>query len=185
MAGYPQQAWYAPGWGAPVPPTPPGRRRGGRRLALAIAGVLVLAVVAGGTVGVRTWLERRPLGEVVAAVSVNPGRLTTGHCVADLPDDGDVTRVTAVPCGTAHAVEVVATRVLPDEEWPGQASVDATLARWCEMDSAERAAGFHAVVWAPSERGWGQGDRTGLCLAALGAGTATGSFVAGDEVRVG
>ncbi len=50
------------------------------------------------------------------------------------------------------------------------------------MDSAEQALGLRPVVWAPTEQGWNQGDRTGLCLAWLPSGTMRGSFTAGDQV---
>jgi len=152
---------------------------------LPVAGLAALGLVVGVVFGVRFWLDRRPLGTVDAATTVAASRLTTGHCLQDLPADGDVSRVTVVPCSAPHAAEVVAAQNLPAGPWPGQTDVDGTLARWCEMDSAEGEAGFRPVVWSPSARGWGQGDRTGLCIAALTDGTATGSFIAGDEVTTG
>ena len=182
---YPQEAYYAPGWSGPVPEAPPARRRLGRRFWLPVAALAAIGLVVGVVFGVRFWLDRRPLGTVDAATTVAAARLTTGHCLQQLPADGDVSRVTVVPCSAPHAAEIIATQSLPAGPWPGQPDIDATLARWCEMDSAESAAGFHPVVWSPSARSWGQGDRTGLCIAALADGTATGSFVAGDEVTTG
>lgn len=182
---YPQEAYYAPGWGAPVPPDPQRRRRLGRRLWLPVAGLAAVGLVVGAVLGVRFWLDRRPLGTVDAATSVASARVGTGHCLKQLPADGDLGRVTVVPCSAPHVAEVIGALALPAGAWPGQQGVDDSLARWCEMDSTEKAAGFHTVVWAPSERGWGQGDRTGLCLAALSGGTATGSFSAGEAVTVG
>jgi len=108
----------------------------------------------------------------------------TGHCIADLPRDGEVARVELVPCSHPHEAEVVGLLTLPDESWPGQESVDNQVTRWCEMDSAQQEAGFQPVVWTPSRRGWGQGDHRGVCLAWLDGGGATGSFTDGD-VQVG
>ncbi|WP_372594821.1 hypothetical protein [Actinotalea sp.] len=183
--GYPPEPYYAPGWAAPVAAAPPPRRRPGRRLWVPLAGLAVVGLVVGAVLGGRFWLDRRPLGTVDAATSVLSTRLGTGHCVQTLPADGEVGRVTVVPCDEAHSAEVVGARTLSFTQWPGAAEVAADLALWCEMDTAQREAGFHAVVWAPSEKGWGQGDRTGLCLAALDEGRANGSFVAGDEVTTG
>ncbi len=179
---YPQEAYYAPGWAAPLTPDPQRRRRLGRRFWWPVAGVATVGLVVAAVLGTRFWLDRRPLGTVDAATTVAATRLATGHCLPVLPADGAVARVTVVPCGAPHAAEVIGTMVLPAGAWPGQQSIDDSLARWCEMDSTEKAAGFHSVVWAPSQRGWGQGDRTGLCFAALPDGTATGSFSAGQPV---
>lgn len=182
---YPQEAYYAPGWSAPVTPAPQPRRHLGRRFWLPVAGLVAVGLVVGAVLGARAWLDRRPLGPVDAATSVAAARVGTGHCLQQLPADGDIGRVTVVPCSAPHVAEVIGTLTLPAEAWPGQQGVDESLARWCEMDSTQKAAGFHAVVWAPSERGWGQGDRTGLCIAALSDGTTRGSFSAGEAVTTG
>lgn len=186
----PADAWnpapyYAPGWQAPVPEhAPPPRRSRGRALVWvgAVAAVLLLAA---GVVGVRTWMQTRPLGEVAGPVDAHPGRLQAGHCLAELPEDGAVDGVRVVPCDTAHVAEVVGRLELPDGAWPGRDSVTSRITTWCDMDSAQADAGFEPVVWVPTERGWGRGDRVGMCLAWLPEGTATGSFTAGDQVSVG
>lgn len=177
--------YYAPGWRAPVPEqAPPPRRSRGRALVWvgAVAAVLLLAA---GAVGVRTWLQTRPLGEVAGPVDAHPGRLQAGHCLAELPEDGAVDGVRVVPCDTAHVAEVVGRLELPDGAWPGRDSVTSRITTWCDMDTAQADAGFEPVVWVPTERGWGRGDRVGMCLAWLPEGTATGSFTAGDQVSVG
>ncbi|WP_149204535.1 septum formation family protein [Actinotalea subterranea] len=181
---YPQQPYYAPGWQQPVPegPPPPRDRRRRRVVLASVAGVLVVAVLAGGVVGLRAWLGTRPLGDVDRAMTVGAQRLGVGHCVAELPDDGTVDTVDVVPCDDAHAAEVLGVRKLTDDAWPGQDVVDAKVAASCEMDTSQTDAGFVPVVWAPSEAGWARGDREGLCLAWLDGGGVRGSFTAGDDV---
>ena len=179
---YPQQAYYAPGWTAPAAATP---RRSHRGLWLAVGGALVILLVVGGAaVGVTHWMRTRTLSDVSGPTTANARQVDTGHCIADLPRDGEVARVELVPCSQPHEAEVVGLLSLPDESWPGQESVDSQVTRWCEMDSAQQEAGFQPVVWTPSQRGWGQGDHRGVCLAWLDGGGATGSFIDGD-VQVG
>jgi hypothetical protein len=168
-----------------VPGTPPKSGRSGRRALLVVGAVVgVLLLVAGG-IGLRTWMQGRPLGEVAGPTDAHPGRLQPGHCVADLPADGAVDDVRVVPCDLPHVAEVVGRLELPETAWPGRESVTSRITAWCVMDTAEREAGFEPVVWLPTERGWGRGDRVGVCLAWLPDGTATGSFTAGDEVVTG
>jgi len=179
---YPQQAYYAPGWTAPAATSPRRSRRG---LWLAIGGGLVILLVVGGAaVGVTRWMQTRTLGDVSGPTTANARQVDTGHCIADLPRDGEVARVELVPCSQPHEAEVVGLLTLQDESWPGQESVDNQVTGWCEMDGAQQEAGFQPVVWTPSQRGWGQGDRRGVCLAWLDGGGATGSFMDGD-VQVG
>lgn len=184
QAYYPQQAYYAPGWQAPVPlPTPPAPRRGRTVLAV-VGGVLVLGLVAGLAVAARYFLDIRPLGEVDGPRSATARQLAPGHCIEDLPADGEVVRVRVVPCDEPHAAEVVGVLALRGDVWPGQDEVDDEVTAYCEMDTAQRDAGFRPVVWSPSEAGWAQGDRRGLCLAWLDGGGATGSFTADEPVQV-
>ncbi len=182
---YPQQAYYAPGWSAPVAPAPRVRRRLGRRFWLPVAGVATAGLLVVGVLGVRFWFDSRPLGQVDAETTVASSRVGVGHCLKELPADGEVGRVTLVPCSEPHVAEVIAALQVPVATWPGQQGVNEAVARWCEMDTTEKAAGFHAVVWSPSARGWRQGDHLGLCLAALSSGTATGSFSEGEAVTTG
>jgi hypothetical protein len=181
---YPQQPHYAPGWQAPVGAPPAPRGRGPRIVLTVIAGLAAVALVVGGVIGGRYWLETRPLGEVTKPMTVHAGRLGTGHCLASLPADGTVRSVRVVPCSDPHVAEVVGSRPLSGPAWPGDQQVTTELEKWCEMDTAEHDLGLRPVVWGPTEQGWHQGDRTGLCLAWLPSGTMTGSFVAGDSVTV-
>ena len=179
---YPQEAYYAPGWQAPVGP-PVQRSRRGLWITLAVVGGLVAAaVLTGAVLGVRYLMDTRPLGAVDEPRSATPRQLQTGHCIEELPADGDVSRVTVVPCGDPHEAEVVGSLRLPGVQWPGQTAVERDAVEACDMDTAQQDAGFRPVAWSPSEVGWGQGDRRALCLAWLEDGTATGSFTAGDQV---
>jgi hypothetical protein len=180
---YPQQPYYAPGWQAPVPATPPPKDRRKVRIALAVVGTLVLlGLVAGGVTAARFFLDTRPLGDVEQAMEVNARRLDVGHCVSDLPADGAVNRVRVVPCEDPHAAEVVGVHTLEDGPWPGDDAVRTRVENACEMDNAQVDGGFRAVVWSPSAGSWSQGDRRGLCLAWHGDGDVRGSFTLGEDV---
>ncbi|WP_182112807.1 septum formation family protein [Actinotalea sp. JY-7876] len=181
---YPQQAYYAPGWTAD-PDRPPPPRRARRLVLWSVAAVVLLALVATAVVALRMRAETSPLGDVSEATTVHSRRLDVGHCVARLPEDGDVGRVDVVPCAEPHVAEVVGIHRFRSDAWPGRQRVDAEAAAACEMDSRQADAGFRAVVWTPSEASWGQDDRAGLCLAWLPDGEARGSFAAGDEVTTG
>ncbi|MCL3863181.1 septum formation family protein [Actinotalea sp. K2] len=167
---YPQEAYYAPGWSAPLGPPP--RRRGRRRAGIAaiIVGAVVLLGVAGAAAVplVRTW-TLRPIGEVTEPREVHARRLVVGSCIQELGPDGSVTRVTVVPCDQPHEATVVGVLGLDDDSWPGQGAVDSRVGAWCEMDTTQLAEGLTAVVWSPSQESWEQGDRRGLCLARSGS----------------
>lgn len=183
---YPQEAYYAPGWTAPVPSsasvTPPPRRRWPLVLGLLAVFVVVLAIV---VASLRTWADQQPLGEVSGTVSAHPRQLTTGHCVESLPADGALGRVDVVPCAQPHEAEVIAVHVLDgaaEAPWPGRSVLEREAARTCEMDTAQKEAGARAVVWTPSEAAWGDGERRALCLAWSPDGGVTGSWTDGDVV---
>lgn len=179
---YPQEAYYAPGWSAPAQTEPPRRGRGRTWLVVVAVGVLVLGLLAWGLTTLLAGMRSRPLGEVDEPTTAHSRQLDVGHCLETMPEDGDVDRVRLAPCADPHAAEVVGVHTYRADEWPGQEAVDDEAAAACEMDTRQREAGFRAVVWTPSEAGWGQGDRRGLCLAWLPDGAASGSFTEGDEV---
>ena len=148
------------------------RRGTGQGRGLAVAGVaigtvwtVVQAVVVVSLVS--TFLASRPLPLAVDGPrDAYATQLTTGHCLADLPQDGDVGRVQVVPCDEPHPAQVVSEfRFSPDAVWPGQRDADALVAAGCELSVAEDEAGLAAVTWAPTEESWADGDRTGLCVA--------------------
>jgi hypothetical protein len=139
---------------------------------LALAGIAVGAVwtvvqVVVAVSLVTGYLATRPLPVTVdAAQDAFATQLTTGHCLADLPDDDAVGRVPVVPCDEEHSAQVVSEfRFDPDAVWPGQDDADALVAAGCELSAEETEAGLTAVTWAPTEGTWADGDRTGLCVA--------------------
>jgi hypothetical protein len=148
----------------------PARRR---RTLLAAGGVVAVALVATGTaLGVAQSRERAwaPLpAEIEDPRAANVVQLVLGSCVRDLPD-GDVARVTAVPCDDEHAAQVVGrTDAEPEAVWPGPEALARRAAGVCgpqELGAAgRRVDGVGFVVVTPTEPGWDAGDRTSLCLA--------------------
>jgi hypothetical protein len=159
-------------------------RRGTRGRGLAVAGLVLgaiatLATVGAVVVGVLTWSGTRPLAsDVDSARDAHAQQLVTGNCLASLPPDGRVDTVRVVPCADPHAAQVVTVFEFSQEAlWPGQRAADARVARSCVIDQAELDAGVTAATWAPTERSWARGDRTGLCLAVVDGGSVTGSFL--------
>ncbi|WP_187697846.1 hypothetical protein [Cellulomonas telluris] len=155
--------YYADGWD--VAP----RRRS--RVPLVVgAAVVAAAVVAGGGVlvadRVRTAREQPLPADVTAPVEAWAVQLVTGSCLAELPPDGPVERVRVVPCADEHAAQVIGQYAFAqDAVWPGQEGAHARVARSCTLSDEETAAGVRVVTWAPTEEGWRDGDREGLCLA--------------------
>ena len=181
---YPQQSYYAPGWQPAGDGRPPRRRR---RRTVVVALVVIIAlfgvsILGAAAAGLRYVMDTRPLGEVEGPVTAAARRLDVGHCVEELPSDGQVRRVRVVPCGEPHEAEVVGALTLNEGAWPGQNAVERTAQAYCEMDRTQTESGFRPVVWQPSETGWGQGDRGVLCLAWSGGAQVTGSFTAGEDV---
>lgn len=158
-------------------------RRGGRLalagIALGVLGTLAWTGVVAGSV--LTSRAERPLaGDVDSRREVHARQLVTGVCLAELPADGPVDTVTAVPCADPHAAEVVTQYAFaPDAVWPGQESADARVASACALSPAEVEQGVRPVTWSPTEQSWGRGDRTGVCLATVEGGRITGSFLDG------
>ncbi|MCO7273924.1 septum formation family protein [Cellulosimicrobium cellulans] len=151
------------------------RSRRTRGRGLAVAGMAVGAVVTlAWTAGALAWWQgeqaRVPLaGDVSTPQTVNAVQLVLGTCLDELPPDGEVTQVRAVPCADEHRAQVVArTDLGADEVWPGQQAVDRRVARVCTPDvlGSDAPEGVELVVWSPTEASWRDGDRTGLCLAA-------------------
>lgn len=165
---YPTEA-YRVGWDAPPPPAArPSRRRWARPRVL----VPVLALIV--AVGVATpFVVRAVADDAVAALPVpltaardaHAQQLRTGHCLAELPADGSVGKVRAVPCADPHAAEVFSEYAFPAAAvWPGQDAAHVRVAGACQLTDAQHEAGDRFVTWAPSERSWADGDRRGLCL---------------------
>lgn len=154
----------------------PGRRPAARRRALlGVGAVVAVALVAGGVaLGVdaarsRAWAPVS--ADVAQAREVGAVQLVLGSCVAELPADGPVERVTVVPCDEPHQAQVVGrTDAAPDAVWPGEADAGAKARTSCTpsllgAQGRTEADALRFVVWAPSEASWEAGDRTSLCLA--------------------
>lgn len=175
---YPQQSYYAPGWPAAEPaPAPPRRRRWLGITAAVVAGVLALAAIG---LPLFRQVQSRPLAGVTQARTVNALQVAAGHCLAELPPDGVVARVSLTPCDQPHEAEALGVLRLDEDSWPGQEAVTEQVDAWCEMDNQQLALGFQEVIWTPSAQSWAQGDRSGLCLAWYDGGQVTGSFRDGD-----
>jgi hypothetical protein len=151
------------------------RAQGTRGRGLAVVGMaLGAAATLGWVVGGVAWWQleeaRAPLaGDVAAPATVHARQLVLGSCLDELPAGGEVARVRVVPCADEHRAQVVArTDFGPDETWPGAEAATARVARVCgpEALGPDAPADVARVVWAPSEASWGDGDRTGLCVAA-------------------
>ena len=134
--------------------------------------------VSGGAVSY--WWQTRDLGPVTSPTTVSARQAEPGHCIEELPGDGRVSRIRLVPCSTEHDAEVVGVLPLGPGDWPGRDVAVSRVSGWCEMDTAQRAAGFTAVIWVPSEAGWAQGDTSGVCVAWFPDGGVTGSWRDGD-----
>jgi hypothetical protein len=196
--GYPQQAFYAPGWQPPRPRVEPLavaalvtgllglgpvalvlgvvalvrlRRSDRRGRALAVAGTVLgvlgtLAWAALVTVLVATAVQTRALpSDVAEPRDAHAVQLVTGSCLADLPAGTQVDRVRVVPCAQEHLAQVITGYTFDDDTWPGDAAALERTSAACSLTDQERADGLRLVAWAPTERSWSGGDRTGLCLA--------------------
>ncbi|WP_448058567.1 septum formation family protein [Cellulomonas hominis] len=159
------------------------RLRGGvlALVAVLLGSVLTVAAVAAAVVVVVSLSLSRPLTtDITAAREARARQLTTGHCLASLPADGPVDRVTVVPCAQPHEAQVITALTLDAARWPGQRTVDRRVALSCGLTEEERSAGVRPVVWSPTEESWDRGDRTGLCLLVVDGGGVTGSFLDGS-----
>ncbi|WP_159796137.1 septum formation family protein [Puerhibacterium puerhi] len=168
-----------PGRHAPTPGGPDATARTAargarRRRTLLVTGcvVAVALVSTGVALGVAQARERAwaPVDAALEAPrEANVVQLVLGSCVRDLPD-GDVRRVTAVPCDAEHVAQVVGrTDAGPDAVWPGAEALVRRAAAVCgpqDLGSAGREVdGVEFLVVTPTEPGWEAGDRTSLCLA--------------------
>jgi hypothetical protein len=155
------------------------RRRGTRGVGLAWAGISVgvavtltlLAVLIARLVG-DAAIEPLP-ADVSAPQAAHARQLVLGNCLAELPDDGEVSTVQVVPCTEPHEAQVVArTDFAADATWPGQADADARVSRVCSpavLSADVDPTGVELVVWSPTSASWAEGDRTGLCVASTAA----------------
>lgn len=154
------------------------RRDGTRGTGLAWAGIAlgVAVTLTAIAVVVALFVGRAATAPLPADVSeprsAHARQLVLGNCLAELPDDGEVSSVRVVPCADPHEAQVVArTDFAADAVWPGQDAAGARVSRVCSpavLSGDAPTEGIELVVWSPSEASWAQGDRTGLCVAATG-----------------
>lgn len=169
----PPQGYGAPGqppqqaWGQP---TPPAKQKTGLIVGLSVAGVVVI----GGAVAAFLLLsgggKAEPLGDVTEKTTAQAQQLGEGHCIANLPSDGEITEVTVVPCDETHNAQVVGVKKLANKEtFPGEDKVTEQTVAMCTPDLVTNTdadpGDLQYVVWTPTEESWAQDDRSGLCIA--------------------
>jgi hypothetical protein len=138
------------------------RGRGLAIAALAVGSAEVVAAIAVALIAA-TVLRSLP-AELSEPRQAHARQLVVGNCLAELPTDGVVDLVQAVPCGQVHAAQVTSTYTFTDGGWPGQVAADRAVADSCRLTDEQTRAGAWLVAWAPTRSSWNLGDRTGLCL---------------------
>ncbi|MCJ7827369.1 MAG: septum formation family protein [Demequinaceae bacterium] len=173
-----------------VEPPPPRSARlviilGFLAVALLLVGIIELGLSLGRARGTEDATVVNPDGATINAIQV-----TAGTCLAELPDDSAVSRVTAVPCNVPHKAEVVSSYRLAGNTWPGRESVEDRVLSHCgsliqpgfDADSMFKTSdwedGLRWVAWLPTERSWGMDERSGVCVV-YRSGDMVGSFIAG------
>ena len=175
---YPEEAFRAGTWEA-------APRRNARRVR--IVGAIVIAallLVGGGAALAGMVLNNRlaaPISpEVESARNAAAVQLVTGNCLAEVPDDGNVTTVRVVPCTEQHAAQVYSQYAFDEDAvWPGQAAAHLRVSGACQLSGEMVESGVRAVTWAPTPSSWQRGDRTGLCLAVLATPSTESLFAPG------
>jgi len=177
----------------PTVPTRPSRMW---VIPVAAAGVAIVGlaisfgIALGHRIGTSDVVVDDPDGQEINALQVD-----VGTCITDLPNDGRVARVTAVPCDVAHVGEAVATYPVAGDEWPGRGAVVSEVLGYCGsviqpgpagsgmFQASDWGAGLRWVAWVPTEESWADGERAGVCVAYREAGV-QGSFVAATATFV-
>ena len=188
---YPEP-YRAPGW----QPDAPVRKSYAKVWIAVGAAALVLILVGvvgvswGRSIGTATPTIADLDGELINAIQAEPGM-----CLEDVPGDGSVAQVNAMPCSVPHRAEVVASYVFAGDAFPGRDQVTAELLAYCGdvvqpgFDSASMFQpndwndGVRWVAWVPTEDSWSFGEAGGVCVAYRDA-DMVGSFVAGTVTFV-
>jgi hypothetical protein len=130
-----------------------------------------------------------------SGVPINALQVGVGTCLENIPSDGRVARVTAIPCDIAHVGEAVATYPVAGDAWPGRDAVLSEVLGYCGsviqpgatgsdmFRASDWGAGLRWVAWIPTEESWAAGEKTGICVAYREAGV-QGSFVASTATFV-
>ncbi len=176
-------------------PSPPHRSLlipilGALGVVLVLVGIIALGLSLGRENGTDTPVVTNPNGIEINAIQADPG-----ICLAVLPEDGVVARVTAVPCGTPHRAEVVSSYRLAGDSWPGDESVETQVLGHCgsfiqpgfDADSMFKPSdwedGLRWVAWLPTEKSWGIDERSGVCVVYRNS-DIVGSFVEGTAAFI-
>jgi hypothetical protein len=174
-------------WTEPPPP------RSGRlvillgvlAVVLLLVGIIQLGLSVGRSKGTEDVAVTDPEGATINAIQA-----TTGTCLAELPENGHVSRVLAVSCGFPHKAEVVSSYRLAGDDWPGQQSVKDQVLDHCgafiqpgfDPDSMFKTSdwedGLRWVAWLPTEKSWSMDERSGVCIV-YRTGDIIGSFMDG------
>jgi len=182
----------APGWQPDAPP-----RKSHAKIWIAVgAATLVLILVGvigvswGRSIGTATPIITDLDGELINAIQAEPG-----ICLEQIPGDGSVAQVNAMPCSAPHRAEVVASYAFSGDAFPGRDQVAAELMGYCGdviqpgFDAASMFQlndwndGVRWVAWAPTADSWSFGEKEGVCVAYRDA-DMVGSFVAGTATFV-
>lgn len=152
---------------------------------LLVAGTVILGLDVGRSRGTETPNEVNPDGTTINALQVR-----IGTCLEDIPEDGAVARVVAVPCSVPHRAEVVSSHQIQGDSWPGRDAVVSEVLDHCGsfiqpgfgadsmFQTGDWENGLRWVAWIPTEESWGMDQRSGQCVVYRG-GDIVGSFAAG------
>lgn len=138
-------------------------------VALCVAGLWLVVGVGGWAVSQALKPDRDGDGSLAEASDVSGEQLRVGDCL-DLPAEGEVESVSAVPCSEPHEAEVYAAFELPAGRYPG----DAEVVRLAEDGCIDRFFGYVGIappdsklvtfLIYPAEDSWAQ-SRGVRCLA--------------------
>lgn len=133
--------------------------------ALLLSGCSVLGEVLGGDEPVRDGESQ----EITEGGDLDVFTLKLGDCFDDV-DGTQVTEIPVIPCAEPHDNEVYHEYTLPDGEFPGDESVNASATEQCEAEFAEFVGMAYADsaldfgYFVPTSGSWDEGDRVVQCM---------------------
>lgn len=110
-------------------------------VALCVAGLWLVVGIGGLVVSQALELDRDGDGAISEAGEISSEELRVGDCL-DLPAEGEVESVSAVPCSEPHEAEVYASFELPAGRYPG----DAEVARLAEDGCIDHFFGYVGIA---------------------------------------
>ncbi len=150
----------------------------------------VVGVSWGRSTGTATLTITDANGELINAIQADPGM-----CLENIPGDGSVAQVNALPCSVPHRAEVVASYSFSGDAFPGRDQVTTELMGYCggvvqpgfDVESMFQPNdwnnGVRWVAWVPTAGSWNFGEMEGVCVVYRDA-SMVGSFVAGTVTFV-